>query len=199
MVVEETPRGERYADIFSRLLRERIICLMGPVDDYSSALIVAQLLYLEAENPNRPISMYINSPGGCITSGMGIYDTMQYIKPAVTTVCIGQACSMGSLLLTSGEKGRRHALPYARVMIHQPSGGAYGQASDIAIQAKEILKMRSLINDLYVHHTGQDLKTIEAAVDRDTFMSAQQALDFGLIDSILTKRSDDDGKSSDSN
>ncbi|XP_063900085.1 ATP-dependent Clp protease proteolytic subunit-like [Zophobas morio] len=122
MVVEETPRGERYADIFSRLLRERIICLMGPVDDYSSALIVAQLLYLEAENPNRPISMYINSPGGCITSGMGIYDTMQYIKPAVTTVCIGQACSMGSLLLTSGEKGRRHALPYARVMIHQPSG-----------------------------------------------------------------------------
>ncbi|KAJ3615951.1 hypothetical protein Zmor_012170 [Zophobas morio] len=195
MVVEETPRGERYADIFSRLLRERIICLMGPVDDYSSALIVAQLLYLEAENPNRPISMYINSPGGCITSGMGIYDTMQYIKPAVTTVCIGQACSMGSLLLTSGEKGRRHALPYARVMIHQPSGGAYGQASDIAIQAKEILKMRSLINDLYVHHTGQDLKTIEAAVDRDTFMSAQQALDFGLIDSILTKRSDDDGKS----
>lgn len=188
MVYEQTPRGERYSDIFSRLLRDRIVCLMSPVNDYSAALVVAQLLFLESENPKKPINMYINSPGGSITSGMGIYDTMQYIQSPVTTVCIGQACSMGSLLLTAGEKGHRYALPYSRIMIHQPSGGAQGQASDIAIQAEEILKMKRFINDLYVHHTGTDLETVEKAVDRDTFMSAKQALKFGLIDDILEKR-----------
>jgi len=191
MVVETTPRGERYSDIFSRLLRDRIICMMGGVNDYSASLIVAQLLFLESQSPKKPINMYINSPGGSVTAGMGIYDTMQYIRSPVTTVCIGQACSMGSLLLTAGEKGKRHALPYSRIMIHQPSGGAYGQASDIAIQAEEILKMKKFINNLYVHHTGQELERIERAVDRDTFMSSQEALEFGLVDSILTRRPDD--------
>jgi len=188
MVVEQTSRGERSFDIFSRLLKERIIFLTGQVNDSVSALITAQLLFLEAENPKKDIAFYINSPGGIVTSGLGIYDTMQYIRPKVTTICIGQACSMGSLLLTAGEPGQRFSLPNSRIMIHQPSGGAQGQATDIEIQAKEILALRKRLNDIYVKHTGQKLTEIEKAMDRDNFMSPKEAKKFGLIDEIYAKR-----------
>ncbi|WCL55790.1 ATP-dependent Clp endopeptidase proteolytic subunit ClpP [Gimibacter soli] len=191
MVVEQTSRGERAYDIYSRLLKERIIFLTGPVDDHVSSLIVAQLLFLEAENPKKDISFYINSPGGVVSSGLAMYDTMQYIRPKVATMCIGQACSMGSLLLTAGEPGMRYALPNARVMIHQPSGGARGQAADIEIQAREILKLRERLNQIYVQHTGQKLDVIEKAMDRDNFMSAEEAKAFGLIDEVYVKRDDD--------
>jgi ATP-dependent Clp protease, protease subunit len=188
MVVEQTSRGERSYDIFSRLLKERIIFLTGQVNDGVSALITAQLLFLEAENPKKDIAFYINSPGGIVTSGLGIYDTMQYIRPKVTTICIGQACSMGSLLLAAGEPGQRFSLPNSRIMIHQPSGGAQGQATDIEIQAKEILSLRKRLNEIYVTHTGQKLSTIEIAMDRDNFMSPKEAKKFGLIDEIYEKR-----------
>lgn len=190
MVVEQTNRGERSFDIFSMLLRQRIIFLTGGVNDQISSLIVAQLLYLEAEDPSKDISFYINSPGGVVTSGLAMYDTMQYIRPKVATICIGQACSMGSLLLAAGEPGMRYALPNARVMIHQPSGGAQGQAADIEIQAREILKMRQRLNEIYVKHTGQTLKKVEAAMDRDNFMSAQEAKEFGLIDEVYVSRAE---------
>lgn len=188
IVIEQTSRGERSFDIFSRLLKERIIFLMGQVEDHISSLICAQLLFLESENPKKEISLYINSPGGVVTSGMAIYDTMQYIKSPVSTVCMGQACSMGSLLLTAGEKGRRFSLPNSRIMIHQPSGGAQGQATDIEIQAREILKLRQRLNEVYVKHTGQDIEKIAAAVERDNFMSAQEAKAFGLIDEVVENR-----------
>ncbi|MBL4601848.1 MAG: ATP-dependent Clp endopeptidase proteolytic subunit ClpP [Emcibacteraceae bacterium] len=191
MVVEQTSRGERSYDIFSRLLKERIIFLTGQVNDSVSALITAQLLFLEAENPKKDIAFYINSPGGIVTSGLGIYDTMQYIRPKITTICIGQACSMGSLLLTAGEPGQRFSLPNSRIMIHQPSGGAQGQASDIEIQAREILLLRERLNEIYVKHTGQKLADIEKAMDRDNFMSPEDAKKFGLIDKIYEKRTDD--------
>ncbi len=190
MVVEQTSRGERSFDIFSRLLKERIIFLTGQVNDSVSALITAQLLFLEAENPKKDIAFYINSPGGIVTSGLGIYDTMQYIRPKVTTICIGQACSMGSLLLTAGEPGQRFSLPNSRIMIHQPSGGAQGQATDIEIQAKEILSLRKRLNEVYVKHTGQKLGEIEKAMDRDNFMSPIDAKKFGLIDKIYEKRAE---------
>lgn len=195
MVVEQTARGERSYDIYSRLLKERIIFVTGQVHDGMASLITAQLLFLEAENPNKPINMYINSPGGVVTSGLAIYDTMQYIKPDVSTVCIGQAASMGSFLLTAGAKGQRFALPNARVMIHQPSGGAQGQATDIEIQAREILKVRARLNDLYVLHTGQKLDVIERSMERDNFMTAEEAKEFGLIDEVVSKRPEiDDSK-----
>lgn len=187
-VVEQTSRGERSYDIYSRLLKDRIICLMGPVDDYVASTVVAQLLFLEGENPEKKISLYINSPGGVVASGMAIYDTMQYISAPVSTVCLGQACSMGSLLLAAGAPEMRFALPHARVMVHQPSGGAQGQATDIQIQAQEILKMRASLNQIYVHHTKQPLETIEKAVERDTFMSSAEAAEFGIIDKVLVKR-----------
>lgn len=192
MVIEQTSRGERSFDIFSRLLKERIIFLTGQVNDSVSALITAQLLFLEAENPKKDIAFYINSPGGIVTSGLGIYDTMQYIRPKVTTICIGQACSMGSLLLAAGEPGQRYSLPNSRIMIHQPSGGAQGQAADIEIQAKEILSLRKRLNEIYVKHTGRKLAEIEKAMDRDNFMSPEDAKEFGLIDEIYEKRSDTD-------
>ncbi len=195
MVVEQTSRGERAYDIFSRLLKERIIFVSGPVHDGMSTLIVAQLLFLEAENPSKEISMYINSPGGVVTSGLSIYDTMQYIKPKVSTLCIGQAASMGSLLLAAGEKGMRFSLPNSRIMVHQPSGGFQGQASDIALHAKEILELKDRLNKIYVHHTGQSLKKVENALDRDNFMTAEEALDFGLIDEIVNHRNLDDEES----
>lgn len=188
MVVEQTARGERSFDIFSRLLKERIIFVSGPVHDGMSTLIVAQLLFLEAENPKKDIAMYINSPGGVVTSGMAIYDTMQYIRPKISTLCIGQAASMGSLLLASGEKDMRFALPNARVMVHQPSGGFSGQASDIALHAKEILELKDRLNKIYVKHCDQKLKTVENALDRDNFMTAEEAKDWGLIDEIVQKR-----------
>lgn len=190
MVVEQTSRGERSYDIFSRLLKERIIFLNGEVNDTSASLIVAQLLFLESENPDKDIYMYINSPGGVITSGMAIYDTMQYIKPDVATLCIGQACSMGSFLLAGGAKGKRYALPNARIMIHQPLGGFQGQATDIEIHAKEILNIRHRMNSLYSFHTGKDISEVERAVERDNFMSAEDAKNFGLIDNIVKNRSD---------
>jgi len=188
MVVEQTNRGERSFDIYSMLLRQRIVFLTGQVDDLVSSLVVAQLLYLEAEDPTKDISFYINSPGGVVTSGLAMYDTMQYIRPKVATICIGQACSMGSLLLAAGEPGMRYALSNARVMIHQPSGGAQGKAADIEIQAREILNMRKRLNDIYVQHSGQKLSKVEAAMDRDTFMSADEAKAFGLIDEVYTSR-----------
>ncbi|WP_334129266.1 ATP-dependent Clp endopeptidase proteolytic subunit ClpP [Sneathiella sp.] len=188
MVVEQTARGERSYDIFSRLLKERIIFVTGQVHDAMAGLITAQLLFLEAENPKKPISMYINSPGGVVTSGLAIYDTMQYIKPEISTVCIGQAASMGSFLLTAGTKGKRYSLPNSRIMIHQPSGGAQGQATDIEIHAREILKVRARLNKLYVEHTGQPLDVIESSMERDKFMTAEEARDFGLIDEVVTKR-----------
>tara|TARA_B110000003_G_scaffold276331_1_gene322245 strand:+ start:3413 stop:4027 length:615 start_codon:yes stop_codon:yes gene_type:complete len=190
MVVEQTSRGERSFDIFSRLLKERIIFVSGPVNDGMSTLIVAQLLFLEAENPKKDISMYINSPGGVVTAGMAIYDTMQYIRPKVSTLCVGQAASMGSLLLAAGEKGMRFALPNARVMVHQPSGGFSGQASDIALHAKEILELKDRLNKIYVKHCSQKLSTVEDALDRDNFMTAEEAKDWGLIDEIVQKRED---------
>ena len=190
MVVEQTSRGERSFDIFSRLLKERIIFVSGPVHDGMSTLIVAKLLFLEAENPKKDISMYINSPGGVVTAGMAIYDTMQYIRPKVSTLCVGQAASMGSLLLAAGEKGMRFALPNARVMVHQPSGGFSGQASDIALHAKEILELKDRLNKIYVKHCSQKLSTVEDALDRDNFMTAEEAKDWGLIDEIVQKRED---------
>jgi len=188
MVVETTNRGERAYDIFSRLLKERIIFLTGGVDDGVASLICAQLLFLESENPTKDISFYINSPGGIVTSGLAIYDTMRYIRPDVSTVCIGQAASMGSFLLCAGAKGKRFALPNARVMIHQPSGGAQGQATDIEIQAKEILSLRSRLNNIYAEHTGQPLDVIEEALERDRFLSPEDARDFGLIDEVVASR-----------
>ncbi|MCL2469531.1 MAG: ATP-dependent Clp endopeptidase proteolytic subunit ClpP [Alphaproteobacteria bacterium] len=188
MVIEQTSRGERSFDIFSRLLKERIIFLVGEVHDHISSLICAQLLFLESENPKKEISLYINSPGGVVTSGLAMYDTMQYIRCPVATMCMGQACSMGSLLLTAGEKGLRYALPNSRIMIHQPSGGAQGQATDIEIQAREILKLRQRLNEIYVKHTGQPLDTIATNVERDNFMSAAEAQKFGLIDEVVVKR-----------
>ena len=191
MVVEQTNRGERAYDIYSRLLKERIIFLTGPVGDEMSSLITAQLLFLESENPKKEISMYINSPGGVVTSGMAIYDTMQYIKSPVSTVCIGQACSMGSLLLSAGQAGQRVALPNARVMVHQPSGGFRGQASDIQRHANDILAMKKRLNEIYVHHTGKSYEEIESTLDRDHFMTAQEAKDFGIVDHVYDKRGDD--------
>ena len=188
MVVEQTSRGERAFDIYSRLLKERIIFITGPVEDHMASLICAQLLFLEAENPNKDISIYINSPGGLVTSGLAIYDTMQYIRCDVSTVCIGQAASMGSLLLTAGKKGKRYALPNARIMVHQPSGGFQGQATDIEIHAREILSIRARLNEIYVKHTGQTLKAIEDAMERDRFMTPGDAKSFGLIDDITTHR-----------
>jgi ATP-dependent Clp protease protease subunit len=188
MVIEQTGRGERSFDIYSRLLKERIIFLTAEVEDHMASLIVAQLLFLESENPDKPIYMYINSPGGVVTAGLSIYDTMQYIRPEVHTLCIGQACSMGSLLLAAGAK--RFATPNARIMIHQPSGGARGQATDIEIHAKEILSLRERLNQIYVKHTGQKLATIEKAMERDNFMSAEAAKEFGLIDEIVVNRAE---------
>ena len=186
-VIESTNRGERAFDIYSRLLKERIIFLTGEVNDQVSSVICAQLLFLESENPKKPVSFYINSPGGVVTSGMAMYDTMQYIKPEVSTLCIGQAASMGSLLLASGQAGKRFSLPNSRIMIHQPSGGARGQATDIEIHAREILRLRERLNEIYVHHTGQKLADVEKAMERDNFMSAEEALKFGLIDEVVTK------------
>lgn len=190
MVVEQSSRGERAFDIYSRLLKERVIFVTGGVEDHMASLITAQLLFLEAENPKKEISMYINSPGGVVTSGMAIYDTMQYIRAPVATLCIGQAASMGSLLLAAGEKDMRFALPNARVMVHQPSGGFQGQASDIERHAQEILDMRARLNKIYVDHTGQTLRKIEDALERDTFMTAEQAKDFGIVDEVTSKRTD---------
>ena len=188
MVVEQSNRGERAYDIYSRLLKERIIFVTGPVEDYMASVIIAQLLFLEAENPKKEVSMYINSPGGVVSSGLAIYDTMQYIKQEVSTLCIGQAASMGSLLLSAGAPGKRFSLPNARIMVHQPSGGFQGQASDIERHAQEILSLRSRLNDIYVKHTGQNLKTIEKALDRDTFMTSDDAMKFGLIDKVVENR-----------
>jgi len=194
MVVEQTNRGERSYDIFSRLLKERIIFVNGQVHDGMSSLITAQLLFLESENPDKDIYMYINSPGGVVTSGLAIYDTMQYIKPDVATLCVGQAASMGSLLLAAGAKNKRYALPNARIMIHQPSGGFQGQASDIEIHAREIIELRARLNKLYVHHTGKALSVIEKGMERDNFMTAEAARSFGLIDEVITRRPDSDKK-----
>ena len=198
MVVETTNRGERAYDIYSRLLKERIVFLTGGVNDEVASLICAQLLFLESENPSKDISFYINSPGGLVTSGFAVYDTMRYIRPDVSTVCIGQAASMGSLLLCAGSEGKRYALPNSRFMIHQPSGGVEGQAADIEIQAREILKLRERLNNMYVEHTGQELSVIEEAVDRDRFMNPEEAKEFGLIDEIVISRpqTDDDDDSS---
>ena len=188
MVVEQTNRGERAYDIYSRLLKERIIFLTGPVDDHVASVITAQFLFLEAENPEKDISFYINSPGGIVSSGLAIYDTIQYITPKVSTLCIGQAASMGSLLLTAGAKGSRYSVPNARIMIHQPSGGFSGQASDIEIHAREILSLRSRLNEIYAKHTGKKLKAIEDAMERDHFLTAQDAKNFGLIDQVVETR-----------
>jgi ATP-dependent Clp protease protease subunit len=188
MVVEQTARGERAFDIYSRLLKERIIFLTGPVYDQVSALICAQLLFLESENPNKDIAFYINSPGGVVSAGLAMYDTMQYIRSPVSTVCIGQAASMGSLLLAAGAKDKRFALPNARIMVHQPSGGAQGQATDIEIQAREILKLRQRLNEIYVKHTGQLLEVIERKLERDSFMSAEEAKEFGIVDQVVENR-----------
>lgn len=188
IVVEQTSRGERSYDIYSRLLKERIIFLVGPVEDNMASLINAQLLFLESENPDKEIFMYINSPGGVVTAGLSIYDTMQYIRPKVSTLCFGQAASMGSLLLTAGEPGMRYCLPNSRIMIHQPSGGFQGQATDIEIHAKEILSLKARLNQIYVKHTGQKLSTVEKNMERDNFMSAETAKEFGLIDHIVEKR-----------
>ncbi len=188
MVIEQSARGERAYDIYSRLLKERVIFLVGPVEDYMANLIAAQLLFLEAENPDKDIHLYINSPGGSVTAGMSIYDTMQFIKPDVSTTCIGQACSMGAFLLAAGAHGKRFCLPNSRVMIHQPLGGFQGQASDIEIHAKEILQIRSRLNELLAFHTGQSIETIERDTNRDNFMSAQRAAEYGLIDSVFDKR-----------
>lgn len=188
MVVEQSARGERAYDIYSRLLKERVIFLVGPVEDYMANLVVAQMLFLEAENPDKDIHLYINSPGGSVTAGMSIYDTMQFIKPDVSTICIGQACSMGAFLLTAGAKGKRHCLPNSRVMIHQPLGGFQGQATDIQIHAQEILSIKGRLNELLAYHTGQDLETIQRDTERDNFMSAQRAAEYGLVDSVYDKR-----------
>jgi ATP-dependent Clp protease protease subunit len=188
MVVEQSGRGERAYDIYSRLLKERVVFLVGPVDDMTANLVVAQLLFLEAENPDKDISLYINSPGGSVTAGMAIYDTMQFIKPDVSTLCIGQAASMGALLLTAGAKNKRFCLPNSRVMIHQPLGGFQGQASDIEIHAKEILYLKDKLNRILSHHTGQDIKTISKDTDRDNFMSSEDAVKYGLVDKVINER-----------
>jgi ATP-dependent Clp protease protease subunit len=195
MVVEQTNRGERSYDIYSRLLKERIIFLTGPVHDTVASLICAQLLFLESENPNKDISFYINSPGGVVTSGLSIYDTMQYIRPQVSTVCIGQAASMGSLLLTAGAPGKRYCLPNSRVMVHQPSGGFQGQATDIEIHAREILAVKARLNEIYVQHTGQDLDRVVDALERDRFMTAEEAKEFGIIDEVVYERTNPDADS----
>jgi ATP-dependent Clp protease, protease subunit len=194
MVVELTNRGERAYDIYSRLLKERIIFVTGPIEDQVASLITAQLLFLEADNPKKEISMYINSPGGVVTSGMAIYDTMQFIRPAVATLCIGQAASMASLLLASGEKGMRYALPNARILVHQPSGGFEGQASDIERHAEDIIKMKRRLNEVYMRHTGQPYERIEKTLDRDYFMTAEDAREFGIVDEVITKREPIDEK-----
>ncbi len=194
MVIEQTARGERSFDIYSRLLKERVIFLVGQVEDYMANLVVAQLLFLESENPDKDIHLYINSPGGSVTAGMAIYDTMQFIKADVSTMCIGQAASMGSLLLTAGAKGKRFCLPHSRVMIHQPLGGFQGQASDIDIHAKEILLIREKLNNILSHHTGQDVETIQKDTDRDNFLSAQDSVDYGLVDKVLTNRVSEESK-----
>ncbi|XP_071952467.1 ATP-dependent Clp protease proteolytic subunit, mitochondrial-like [Antedon mediterranea] len=185
IVIEQTGRGERAYDIYSRLLKERIICLMGPIHDEISSVVIAQLLFLQSESNKKPIHLYINSPGGAVTSGLGIYDTMQYVRPPIATWCVGQACSMASLLLAAGAPGMRHSLPNSRIMVHQPSGAAQGQATDIKIQAEEILKMRAQINELYVKHTSQPLSVIEEAMERDRFMNPLAAVQFGLLDKVL--------------
>ncbi|MDP6388695.1 MAG: ATP-dependent Clp endopeptidase proteolytic subunit ClpP [Alphaproteobacteria bacterium] len=190
MVVEQTNRGERAYDIFSRLLKERIVFLTGAVNDDVASLISAQMLYLESENPSKDIALYINSPGGIVTSGLSVYDTMQYIRPDVATVCLGQAASMGSLLLSAGAKEKRFCLPNSRIMMHQPSGGFQGQATDIEIHAREIINLRARLNEIYMKHTGQDIETIDASVERDKFMSPEEALEFGLVDEIVEKRPD---------
>ena len=195
MVVEQTNRGERAYDIYSRLLKERIIFVTGPIEDHVASLITAQLLFLEADNPKKEISMYINSPGGVVTSGMAIYDTMQFVRPPVATLCIGQAASMGSLLLCAGEKGMRFALPNARILLHQPSGGFQGQASDIERHAEDIIKMKRRLNEVYVHHTGQDYETIDKTLDRDYFLTAEEAKTFGLVDEVISKREPPSDKS----
>ena len=197
MVVEQTNRGERAYDIFSRLLKERIIFITGPIEDGMAVLVCAQLLYLEAENPKKEISLYINSPGGVVTSGMAIYDTMQFIKPKVATLCMGQAASMGSLLLTAGAKDMRYILPNARVMLHQPSGGFQGQASDIERHAQDIIKLKNRLNEIYVKHTGQDLDTIERTLDRDHFMDAEESRAFGIVDTVITSRDEIEGAAGD--
>ncbi|MEE8202182.1 MAG: ATP-dependent Clp endopeptidase proteolytic subunit ClpP [Alphaproteobacteria bacterium] len=202
MVVEQTSRGERAYDIYSRLLKERIVFLTGPVDDGVASLVTAQFLFLEAENPSKDISLYINSPGGTVTAGLAIYDAMQYIRPSVSTLCTGQAASMGSMLLAAGAEGQRFALPNARIMIHQPSGGTQGQATDIEIHAREILAVRARLNDIYVKHTGQPLSVIETSMERDKFMDAEAAKEFGLIDDVIVKRpapKDDGGKEQEEN
>ena len=194
MVVEQSNRGERAYDIFSRLLKERIIFITGPIDDSVATIVTAQLLFLEAENPKKEISLYINSPGGVVTSGMAIYDTMQFIRPPVSTLCIGQAASMGSLLLAAGEKGMRYCLPHSRVMVHQPSGGFSGQASDIERHAEDIIKIKKRLNDLYVNHTGQSYNTIEKTLDRDYFMDSEEAKKFSIVDAVIATREESDGK-----
>jgi len=194
MVVEQTNRGERAYDIYSRLLKERILFITGPVEDGLSSLVVAQLLFLEAENPKKENAMYINSPGGVVTSGLAIYDTMQFVRPPISTLCIGQAASMGSLLLTAGKKGLRFALPNARIMLHQPSGGFQGQATDIMLHAQEILNVKKRLNEIYVKHTGQQLQKIEDALERDMFLTAEAAKDFGVIDTVMEKRPEDVGE-----
>jgi ATP-dependent Clp protease protease subunit len=194
MVVEQSNRGERAYDIFSRLLKERIIFITGPIDDSVATIVTAQLLFLEAENPKKEISLYINSPGGVVTAGMAIYDTMQFIRPPVSTLCIGQAASMGSLLLAAGEKGMRYCLPHSRVMVHQPSGGFSGQASDIERHAEDIIKIKKRLNDLYVNHTGQSYNTIEKTLDRDYFMDSKEAKKFGIVDAVIASREESDEK-----
>ncbi len=196
MVVEQTARGERAFDIYSRLLKERIIFVVGPVNDHMASLVCAQLLFLESENPSKEVSLYINSPGGVVTSGLAMYDTMQYVRPDISTICVGLAASAGSLLLTAGAKGKRFSLPHSNIMIHQPSGGFQGQASDIEIHAKEIIKTRDRLNRIYVRHTGQDLKTIEDAMERDRFMTPEEAKVFGLIDEVIAERPRSDDKKS---
>jgi ATP-dependent Clp protease protease subunit len=188
MVVEQTARGERAYDIYSRLLKERIIFVTGPIEDYGASLITAQLLFLEAENPKKEIAMYINSPGGVVTSGLAIYDTMQYVRPAIQTLCVGQAASTASLLLCAGEKGGRACLPNSRILVHQPSASFYGQAADIARHAEEVLKLKGRLNDIYVRHTGRSLEAVEKALDRDTYMTAEESKAFGLVDKVLASR-----------
>ena len=190
MVVEQSNRGERAYDIYSRLLKDRIVFIGGPIDDNVANVVIAQMLFLESEDPDKDIHLYINSPGGVVTAGLAIYDTMQYIKPDVSTICLGQAASMGTLLLTAGAKGKRYALPYARIMIHQPSGGAQGQSTDIQIQAKEILRLREIGNDILVNHTGQPRERVQADTERDYFMSSEQAKEYGLIDEVITRPTD---------
>ena len=195
MVVEQTARGERAYDIYSRLLKDRVVFIVGGIEDYVANLVIAQLLYLESENPDKDVHLYINSPGGVVTAGLAIYDTMQFIKPDVSTICVGQAASMGSLLLAGGAKGKRYCLPHSRIMIHQPSGGFQGQASDIDIHAKEVLKLRERLNEILAKHTGQPLETIERDSDRDNFMDGETAAQYGLIDTVLVKRLEESGSS----